>query len=552
MAIVKKLLSSFSVYGSETMLVLFGLLWLMLALIWVRAKPAGSEQHALALRWYFSALAALVLTATAWLTVAHIVTPGFFTQNEYEVPEISWYYMQGHPLYLPLNSVECYNLPYGPYLYLFAAGILKLFGPSLISVKILLVGAYDLLFVILFLLLKKYLPPSLALVFTGLTACATLALDKYLGARADPLLCLSVAIGLWAASSPNLSGALIFGAALGLAVNLKIHSVLYFLPAVAVAFRAKYTLKQWLATGFAALCLVIIPFVAFPNISLANYLSEIKVMANQGVGATEFRGVLAGAFYLLMPFGLLALVAWRQNASAATGALQKNALLIGSVLASLLIVAIPASKVGAGGHHLEPWMISLPYLAARLYQDGFAKSESFLPGWTVVCLATWVLSCFSVGYSRLINIHHWLNSEVEARAVDADISRLITQYQKKYVLQMGVGNVETFPETFHRLTLIFADMPIGIDPVALADFKRGGYSTPDLTALSTELGGPQKKPLLWLIPKGTPPFSLPSVFPPFDSLYDDHFRFTFAHDYKLMATSDYFDLYTSPNLQVSH
>jgi len=493
-------------------------------------------------------LSLLLLTGFCALTVWYLDIPTFLTQVEPQVPEVAWYYAQGHPLYPGTNSVEVYDLPYGPNVYLLTALFQKILGPSLFSSKLPTVLAYDLFLIALFLVYKKLSTTRIAILATGLAAAIVLRLDMYaVTARSDSLLCLGVAIGLWAAMSPSLVAPLILGTAVGLCFNFKVTGFLYFLAPAAVALRNGWGKRQIATALVCAVVSAIVPFVAFPNISAVNYLLFLKAVAGHGMSHDKMLDLLSWFAVLALPI-LLAFAAFRKrDPAAATGVLRTNRLLIVALLLEYVLLFPPASKYGAGTHHLMPWAVAVVFLGVQLYADGLQFPRATIPA---AALSAWGLGVMASAFLAF-EYSVWRLSEetFHAEAVRSDIRHIIDTYQGSHTILMGVGDDANYDLTYFRPYLTFAGMPIGIDCDALMDYKRASLPVPSLSALAAMAArsSAHEQGILWVIPRTKAPFTKNTVYPPKDALYDKNFQDAFKRDYHRIASTQFYDLYAIPS-----
>src|SRR5262249_21791016 len=146
----------------------------------------------------------------------------------------------------------------------------------------------------------------------------------------------------------------VLGVALGVAVNLKVHSAAYFIPVLAVAWQKGFRGKSWRAGAAAAGFMALAPFFLFSNVSLENYWATLRVAGAQGLNPLNYLSLLEVFFNLWVPLLAMVFLAWRQDARATQAALSTQRNFILFLLAGFVVLLLPSSKYGAGPHHLWP------------------------------------------------------------------------------------------------------------------------------------------------------------------------------------------------------
>jgi len=529
--------------------------------LWLLSRWPGTRKL-LSLTGKFWILAGgLTLAAFIWFNWVYLrspMFPGMFFHIQPDVATVSWYFAEGKPVYHGPESAEVYNIVYGPYLYIFTGFIEKILGPSLFSAKLggqlALYGA-TLVFAFI---LRKRLGWARAILAVGIFTAMVVNFDPIeTYTRADSFIVLFVVLGAWAAYSPSKIAPWILGLAIGVSTELKIHAGVYFLPLLWLAWRSGYRGRSWLVAGGCALTSAILPFVAFSNISLRNYLWTLAVASHHGLSAHYYLPTLEYFFALCAPIAIAVILAYIQQPGKTMEILKSRRCFIGLILVEFLLVLPFASKFGAGPHHLLPMVIVLLLLAVELHEAGlrFDWSGSPVEAAGYALLYSWLACCLGFGFMRSYQNAAWMNGRTEwAKSVTADVEKIRQTYQSSHVLLMGAGNKEHYELTFYRTGLIFQGEPIGIDPSALMEFSYAGYPTITLSKLTAFLNQnyPHKK-ILWLIPKGDEPFSMDSFysnvvngeFGEHKPLYDDSFRADFKNAFKLQESTSNYDLYAN-------
>ncbi len=527
----------------------FALLAFFLPLAWVFSNTSRWARGPGILGAWARALAVVLLAGFCWMTFQYLVTPVFFEHVEPQVPEVSWYYLQGHPLYSSLDSAQVYNLPYGPALYLLVGWSNELFGPALLAGKLPGVLANVATLVVLYFVFKKQSSVRTALLAVGLSAAFFLRADANpITGRSDSLLCLLAALGLWLASGRRWYAPFIVGALIGVAVNFKIHAALYFIPVAAVAWQSGYTIKQGLAAVGCALAVFFAPFVLLPNISLTNYLGFIRAIVHHGFSPIKFQQLMWCLAVVSMPLVAGWLVQYRETRAMAV--LRANAVLIAGFLGAFVLLLVPASKYGAGPHHLMPWLVAVPYLGIQLYNSGLGQVWNPSGGtrWARAFLIAWTFACLTSSSLALIKTHSLLKEHsADGARVVADVQQVLKEQGKECIVLMGVGGPDDYWLTSYRCLLAFDGQPVGIDWTALMDHKRADLPEPEIAQLLQQFktGSTAPKGVLWLIPKNSAPFSIKTFYPPYDALFSPRFLDDFNRLFKHTGSSEFFDLYSS-------
>ena len=226
------------------------------------------------------------LAATSFFAVilySYGVLDTYLDHAEPSVVIRAWRLVAGQELYPPLNAADYLLVGYGPSAFLSHSFFLSLFGGSIQVSKLAGIAAASLSVAVFAVHVFRnfgirYLGIAITL-FVGI--CLHLAPFTF-WTRPDPQMVLLVTAALFAASLPR-DGAgrwpalLGFGICLGLAVNLKIHTVIYFVP-IFVRFFPNRWLVHGAQIGLIGAAVALLPF-AHPLISLVNYVDGLTSLA---------------------------------------------------------------------------------------------------------------------------------------------------------------------------------------------------------------------------------------------------------------------------------
>jgi hypothetical protein len=493
-------------------------------------------------------LGVLPVAGYLWLSWRYAFFPQHGDLFEPLVSDVAWYFWTGKPVYHAANAVECYSMVYGPNLYLFTGVFEGWFGPSVLASKLGGVLAAHGTLAGLFWLLRRHGSLALAFIGTGLFALLNLHFGTMsFWLRPDPYLTLFVALGYVAAGSPARLAPIGLGIAMGICVNLKVHTVLYFLPAVAWVITRGVTGRQVLMSIAAAVVTVFLPFVLFANISLAHYLETIRGQAKHGLDAGVFRSVVEWFFALLLPWLVMGLHAWQAARREAGERLRAARLILAGLLGGGLLLAVPASKFGAGPHHFVAYGLVVILMSVVVLKPapGFVWSRSWAGAVACALTASWFLSLTLTSFltGKYIAFSTGGAARQSAAAVVEDVRAVVARQGKDHVLLMGAAGNAQLGQLNTRPWLVFGGAPIGLDPAALMDFKRSGEAERDLETFARAIKQREGRSLMWLVPRGAEPFFVQTFYPPYDDLYGAKFRADFARLFVRLESSAFYDLY---------
>jgi hypothetical protein len=524
--------------------------------LWMLARLSDRHVWPNRAQWVWLAVGGLTLAAFACFWAIHLFSPVYLGPIQPQIAEVSWYFAEGKPVYHGPAAGEVYNMLYGPYLYIITGWFEKFLGPSDFSYKLpgalAVAGALAMLVVHL----RARVGMIRAVLGAGLFTALILALNpEELFSRADVFIVLAVVVGCRAAFSQSKFAPIVLGAALGFSLNLKIHAPIYFLPLLWVAWQTGYRQKSWLAMGVAAMVVAAAPFLLFSNVSLANYFWTLRVASGQGINPLNYFRLLEMFFCLGAPIAAAVLLAYRQNPRATLAGLRSQKNFIVFLLLEFVLLLLPASKYGAGLHHLLPLAVLLIVLGAELYAAGVRPGwdGSLAAGAATAVIFSWLASCLGIGLVRSYQNAAYLQGRAAwAHSVEADLRQISARYGSRNILLMGGSDNANYDYAYFRPTLVYAGQPIGFDPCGLMEREFPGSPVPELPELSAALAKnhPDKK-IIWVVPKDGAPFTLTSYFAqwkdngylPNPPVYSEKFRARFFALNTKFASTQYYDLY---------
>lgn len=458
----------------------------------------------------------------------------------------SWMFANGAPLYQLPASDSYLLVPYGPIIFLVNAAYLALFGGSLVVSKLAGVVSAGLAAVVFTAYVWREFGRPWAALGTVLFLCLTMySVPFSVWSRPDPQAILLVSLALLATTfgrddTNRILTAVAIGVLAGVAANLKVHFVIFFVPLV---FR--FCGARWMLTFptiiASSLVVMLIPF-AFSGISLGAYLDGV-------VNIVGVRPILIGYLfenfkrslvYLSPCLAVLPVVILRFRTLP-----WPDLLYFGVLAACILVSYYPSMVAGSGWYQMNPFFPVSIDVALRFLRHLEAHKKSPL------VLRSALVTVFLIGFAilavtpqkRQLRMYHektWM-AEVarEMLAIEAEL-----QPDK---LQMGYGvsiTEEAYRLTWLKPLLAFRGHPVTIDAWSDGEAKFSKvpvapFKIDHLAACTTKY---------WLIPKPIPfrvpaekPFSMQSflggtVFWP--ELID-----TFYWNYGKIRSYEYFDLW---------
>lgn len=482
------------------------------------------------LRGYATAGVAGLLTYGV-VVVFYAAGPQYFDAAEPTITAIGWLFQAGQPVYHELDAPDRYSHIYGPMVFIVHSAALSAFGASIQASKwvgsALAVGALALTFSVL----QQKTGRGRALVLVGMAAVVLLGFRNYsFWTRPEPLQVFGVAAALATAHLRTRTlTILLSGLALGVLWNLKLTGPLYSLPLLAILTH-RHGWRSAAATSVVAAVVAAFPFLIFPNVSFAAYLTWVGLSAQTGLDLSILRQNLEWTAYLIVPL----VVTWYstpRDASARWDG-EWRAVILALGLATVGVIAA-GSKPGAGPYHLLPFVPIVAYLvASRL---GTAEMLIGRPDVAPVAAAFLV-----IGVSTAITQQYqFLQIMASRRAIDvaAEIVRVADAYGG--VVEMGYALND--PITFQRPLLVFRNNSYLLDQPAVGEHLLAGIEIPSATIGALR----QCRVNYWLLPKGEPPFAGVNMYPAvrFRPLFPASFRAAFLEGHRLVESTEHFDVW---------
>ncbi|HUH86140.1 MAG TPA: glycosyltransferase family 87 protein, partial [Stellaceae bacterium] len=462
---------------------------------------------------------AVAIVVMGWQCGRYLLVGGYLDHIEGNVVISGWQYFHGAPLYGSVDGAPQLATYYGPLAYMLEVPALMVFGADIAASKLTSLSALVATVAIMLWHFRRSpnrdVGAGLLVLVTGLWFFSPMSY----WVRPDPIETLLVAIGLAAAGGRW--GALALGVCIGLAVNLKVHAFVYFMPVVIDLWSAngwRAVMKAAIASGVTFL----VPFLA-PGVSLGDYVTALALQLGRRVDHHSLRAVINLVVTLDLP-GVAIAFALLSGARRAAAAERWYFL---SVLATLLLLLYPSTFPGANAYHLLP---AVPVLA-----DAFSRlpRPNVVGRWSPVALFLFAAAFSFLRPDAMEDLHG-------ARGIIAEALAL-AERQSDPTTQIGYGDSQRsyLMSQAARTVLALHGYPALIDAQVTMELRYIGVDgsarwIPDL--VSCRLGH-------WLLPKGEQPFAVPSYYDN-KPVFSADFRHAFLENYRRTESSGYFDVWT--------
>ena len=464
---------------------------------------------------------AVAIVILGWQCGRYLLVGGYLDHIEGNVVIGGWQYFHGAPLYGAVDGAPQLATYYGPLAYMLEVPIPAVFGASIATSKLTSLLALFATVAIMAWHLRRSSNQDagvgLLVLVTGLWFFSPMSY----WVRPDPIETLLVSVGVifargrWAAIA--------VGICIGLAVNLKVHAFIYFLPVVVDLWSAsgwRGVMKAAVAAGVTFL----LPFLA-PGVSLGDYVTALALQIGRRVDHHSLRAVVSLAALFALP-GLVIAFALTRGARRATGA---ERWYFRSVLATLALLLYPSTFPGANAYHLLP--------AAPVLADAFSRlrQERVAVRWSALTLAVFAM-IFSLLKPDPMGALGGSNGI-------ADEALGIARRGLPGTIQMGYGdNLGSYlTSQSTKATLALHGYPAVVDAQVIMELRYIGVDgaddrwIPDLARCRFEH---------WLLPKGEQPFAILNYYYSTEPLFSSKFRRVFHENYVRTESTDHLDIWT--------
>jgi hypothetical protein len=507
---------------------------LLLAAAMVFCAAAGRLVSPQAFVWRLGIRLALAVSAGMFLVFGalYFSRPGFLDHVEAQVATVAALKLHGGVVYHAFDGTKAYAIGYGPALYAAVATAYRVFGEGLQVAKLpalfAVVGGLSALFATV-----RTLPGGAPLAWRMVALAVALGLVPFAAqfwTRADPLLYGCVAIGLLTTLlSRGWQAGVLAGVLIGIAMNLKLHGGVYFLPVLA-ALCSRHGWGVLVCAALPAIALVGAPFLPW-SIHGAVLWGALKVNAGHGISFASFIQNLEWAVLFAAP--AIAAFAWRRNTGPAFPREVRFAFF--ALILGYLLVSTVAAKPGAGNWHLLPLVPATLWLAARCLGPITRPSTGSIPAHVVFA---WCGVVAFLGWTRHDDwvTYLWRN---DAASQASELRAVVEAHRNSPVIMGAGGEVygEGYRATFVRPILAFASQPYSIDPVAIMDLRKAGRA--DEVCASLRMLGDDPRVLV-IIPHGEEPFAMGSYYGA-APCFPESFRTDFSKNFQRIAEGRWFD-----------
>ena len=476
--------------------------------------------------------------------VSYLSSNGFLDLWESLSGSIAALLRRGQRVYPDLSTEERYASPYGPFLFITLAASQWLFGASAFGTKLPCVLAALISVGLLWLIVyRRSGSAPFAFVFAGLESALLLAFRiQAFWPKPDGLILLMVSAALVGVLRCNLFSQSIVGVCLGVAIGLKPHAAVYFLPLIPLAQLRGWKLRDFIGSGAAALCVAAAPFIAFPtHFSFRNYILLLAMTAHEGFSFGD-------ALRFLKWVGLLAALIivvdrWQRSAVELSRTERRFRLRYRVAIAvALALAAVPGAAIGAGPRHVMPFIpLILWDVSSRFCKGEIQVCGRDRPTWRLLAYCA-AAACLMVAIQTVGRVLEWRTAgERAVLAQQAELRRVLADYKHANIL-MGAGSDQHRGTLMARHELTFAGHPIGIDVASAMDYQRARLPEPNLQKLTAELRG-RGREIVWVVPHGEP-FTTSNIYDG-QPLFSDGFRREFHEAFHATERRSFFDVYSA-------
>ena len=479
-------------------------------------------------------LAGLLLATYGLIVLQRLFTVVYSDHLEGLVASISWLVMQGRAGYPDWHDGDLYGGIYGPLLF-WINGAALLISPTIFATKLAAAAALLIGLLALWRLAGRAVsgwPIRLLL--------AALLIDQLLPyrltafwIRSEPYLYLFAAFAILAGARMRpVYATLAIGLLAGLAVDLKIHALLYMLPiGLFVLARARDSREgAVLITGAALIALVAIavPTLADPS-TLLLYGRYLGLAAGHGISATAIaENAAIAAALAAMP---LVISLWRRPVLAR----DERWFLSGLAVATLMVIVL-GSKIGALPNYLLPLAPSYFYLTIRALTAPCRRAGP--PSAQLGLAATiflMVLACNAGSWLLMLQAVPPLS--VYNAAMTEKRAEFIALIAAHPDAETGIGDDASYEDSYFSPLQVIRNGLLHIAVPAWMDLREGGideaYARRFLDGCAVQA---------WILPSGAP-FSLTTPYTG-QPLFSEGFRADFASHYGIADRGRFYSVWT--------
>ena len=447
-----------------------------------------------------------IVSAAAWVLISidilillvYLSLPQYFDHIEPQVVIMALNAHLGLPLYPNWGRGDgAYGLPYGPFLYA-AVGVPLFASKSIIASKLATSTAFLFAAAAIWDQGRQSSAPS-AGVIAKVYLLALMPFGMFaFWVRSEPLLLALACGGVMAIRMRNDTFRwLTLGVFVGMAVAIKIHAVLYFIPlGVFALVRASDAKAASLcavtgAVGFSAA--LVVAFAGNPQeaVNLGRYLS---IAGREGFSRHLIFVNSLAALALTAPYGI---ALWQRRAW--LGWEWRTVLTAASMALSVACVIIVGANVGGGPYHLMPMIPVLLFLTLTVRGPEVIGANDASP--------ILVVAMIGAALAPLAGTAVWLGEAMRGA------SDTITAYREAADLtvlypgaQFGPTDNAHYYQTLYSIGAALRGARLTFDVATWMDLDLAGIR-PMADAADFSPG-----PLIWILPRDGAPFSMTSAY----------------------------------------
>jgi hypothetical protein len=437
--------------------------------------------------------------------IRYLFFPSYLNHAEAMTAAVSWLGWEGYPLYPRLDTGDVYGVAYGPALYQVTGFFLWIFGPSIGTSKILGLTAFAVSQVLSFVALWRTgagAAEALAMTAVQCVVLAGFTDQAYVsGVRSDVLLFLAAQAAILAATStPTVLTAAALGLLGGACADLKLHGVLYILPAfVYWLSRSSGTaagLRLTSVAGVVGLIALAVPFGP-NNVSLSEYYHYFQVV--------EHRQWVRWLFEQNIVFEAMCLVPLLSMYAFFTPKLPRSFIwFVVALVWCMTLMTIPAAESGAGPHHLLPFLPSVVWAFVVMRRAVSAslpdrRAKGRCEGLTLGLIVALLFGYGPIVISSWNTVLHKFAATPLIREAAAEIDNVLSDNPGLKVAIGPSAGTAPFEAENLRVLPVFRGNPLPIDTTAWMTSEADGVSDEVVKRAIVEC-----RVDLWLLPSGAP------------------------------------------------
>jgi hypothetical protein len=302
------------------------------------------------------------------------------------------------------------------------------------------------------------------------------------------------------------------------ATGLKLHGVIYTVPAAAIALARVETLRRrFILAIVGSACAgatAILPYFE-KDVSIAGHLRFLRVALNSGWNPSILIGNLLFSFILLAPI----IVIWIRRKAALS---LPDRWLLMALGFSVAIVSVIGSKLGGGSYYLLPLIPICIYGVAVIFTTSKPDAKN-------IAALIFVSLLLAYGPNLLLNLRPLYFDQVAASSEREKIAELKHYLHSYPDAQIGVSDDEHYSSYFYRVLSVWNGRPQHVDFSLWMDLAHAGVAEEHIVRFIKGCAVPT-----WILPLGAP-FRQTNLYNRLPML-SESFRQTFSTNYRLIET----------------